>query len=253
MHLSSQYECVFVHIPRTGGKSFRKVLGIEDNSSHQINGCGLLPVSNKQEGLPSNKTPRVFQNEHLCIEHMSQLSFIDRTVFDKYFKFAFVRNPWDKALSVYANHYYLYCPTFEDYVNKLQVVVSFINSNFTFDIEDAFYEKYSRVVFNTLWNKHLEFAYKPWPGDEVIIDSHFFPQHLFTHDENGNQLVDFIGRFENYEEDAATILKGLNISNPIEKINASEHPPYREMYNLPMVDIIANIFSQDIEMFGYEF
>ena len=48
-------------------------------------------------------------------------------------------------------------------------------------------------------------------------------------------------------------MKWLNISNPIEKINASEHPPYREMYNARMVDIIANIFAQDIEMFGYEF
>ena len=252
MPLSSEHECIFVHIPRTGGKSFRKVLGIEDDSSHQVNGTGLLPVSNKQEGMPSNKTPRVFQNEHLCIKHMSQLSFIDRTMFDKYFKFAFVRNPWDKALSVYANHYHMYCINFEDYVNKLHLIVSFINNNFTFDIENSFYEDYSKIVFNTLWNKELDFAYKPWPGDDVIIDPHFFPQHLFTHDEDGRQLVDFIGRFENYAEDAATILNTLKVSRPIEKTNASEHPPYREMYNSKMIDAISYIFAHDIEMFRYE-
>ena len=108
-------------------------------------------------------------------------------------------------------------------------------------------------MFNTLWNKDLDFDHKPWPGDDVIIDPHFFPQHFFTHDEDGTQLVDFIGRFENYAEDAATILNTLKVSRPIEKTNASEHLPYREMYNSKMIDAISYIFAHDIEMFRYEF
>ena len=121
------------------------------------------------------------------------------------------------------------------------------------NIEDVFYEDYSRVVFNTLYNKDLEFAHKPWPGDDVMVDPQFFPQHLFTHDEHGNQLVDVLGRFETYAEDAQKILDWINISHSIEKIHASDHPPYREVYTPRMKDIIADVFAKDIEMFGYEF
>ena len=141
MPLSHKYKCLFIHIPRTGGTSFRKILDIDkdtDASLDQINGKGLLSICNRDPALASHKTPRVLHKEHLCMKHIFQLNIIDRNIFDEYLKFAFVRNPWDKALSVYTNHYYIYCKSFEDYVNKLPVIVSFINENFTFNIEDVF-------------------------------------------------------------------------------------------------------------------
>ena len=93
-----------------------------------------------------------------------------------------------------------------------------------------FMKNYSRVVFNMLWNKNISSSFKPWDGNDVIVDPQFFPQHLFTHDEKGNQLVDVIGRFENFAQDAKQILGWLNISDPIEKIHSSDHLPYREAY-----------------------
>ena len=160
MPISHDYKCLFIHIPRTGGTSFRKILGIDkenefslSKSLELINGKGLLSMCNRNPELPSHKVPRVLHKEHLCMKHIFQLNIIDRNIFDEYLKFAFIRNPWDKALSVYTNHYYIYCKSFEEYVNKLLVIVPFINENFTFDIEDVFYEDYSRVVFNTLYNR----------------------------------------------------------------------------------------------------
>ena len=263
MPLSIKYKCVFIHIPRTGGTSFRKILGIDGDgvettdwskaSLEQVNGKGLLSISNREVTLPSHTIPRVLHKEHMCMKHIAQLNVVPRSIFDEYLKFAFVRNPWDKALSVYTNHYHIYCDNFEHYIDKLQVIVRFLNGNFTFDIEDVFYEEYSRVVFNMLWNKNVSSSYKPWDGNDVIVDPQFFPQHLFTHDENGNQLVDVIGRFENFAQDAKQILGWLNISDPIEKIHSSDHPPYREAYTPRMKDIIADVFAKDIEMFGYEF
>ena len=263
MPLSIKYKCVFIHIPRTGGTSFRKILGIDEDevettdwskaSLEQVNGKGLLSISNREVTLPSHTIPRVLHKEHMCMKHIAQLNIVPRSFFDEYLKFAFVRNPWDKALSVYTNHYHIYCDNFEHYIDKLQVIVRFLNDNFTFDLEAPFYEKYSRITFNVLHNKDLDYPFNPWPGEEVIIDPQFFPQHLFTHDENGNQLVDVIGRFENFAQDAKQILGWLNISDPIEKIHSSDHPPYREAYTPKMKDIIADVFAKDIEMFRYEF
>ena len=156
-------------------------------------------------------------------------------------------------LSVYSNHYYIYCNNFREFVDKIKVIVPFINDNFTFELEEQFYVEYSRVVFNTLYNKDINFAHRPWAGDEVIVDPQFIPQHLFTHNEHGDQLVDIIGRFENYAEDAAKILKLLEIDNPIEKIHASKHAHYKAVYTAEMADIIGDVYAQDIEIFNYKF
>ena len=69
MPLSIKYKCVFIHIPRTGGTSFRKILGIDGDgvettdwskaSLEQVNGKGLLSISNREVTLPSHTIPRV--------------------------------------------------------------------------------------------------------------------------------------------------------------------------------------------------
>ena len=61
------------------------------------------------------------------------------------------------------------------------------------NLKKKFYEDYSRVVFNTLYNKDTDFPHKPWAGDDVIFDPQFIPQYLFTHNESGDKLVDTIG------------------------------------------------------------
>ena len=259
MPVSHDHKCLFIHIPRTGGTAFRKFLRIDGDDGEVpaplelINGKGLLSVCNRNPEVPSHKVPRVLHKEHLCMKHIYQLSLVNNKIYSEYFKFAFVRNPWDRALSIYSNHYYIYCSDFQEFVNKIKVIASFINDNFTFELEEEFYVDYSRVVFNTLYNKDLEFAHRPWDGDEVIFDPQFIPQYLFTHNEYGEQLVDTIGRFENFAEDATKILKHLEIDHSIEKIHASKHPPYRDVYTPEMVDIIAGAYAKDIEMFGYEF
>ena len=260
MPLSHDHKCLFIHIPRTGGTSFRKILGIDREDENgipayleNINGKGLLSVCNRNPELPSNKVPRVLHKEHLCMKHIHQLSLVDNKIYSEYFKFAFVRNPWDRALSIYSNHYFIYCNDFQEFVNKIKVIASFINDNFTFELEEEFYEDYSRVVFNTLYNKDTDFPHKPWVGDDVIFDPQFIPQYLFTHNESGDKLVDAIGRFENFAEDAAKILDLLEIDQDIEKIHSSEHLPYKAVNTAEMADIIADAYAKDIEIFNYKF
>ena len=257
MPISHLHKCIFVHTPRTGGTSFRKMLKIDEekisSDFDRVNEKGLARLSNKQNDLPSYHTPRVFQKEHLLMSQMVQLNVADIDIFNSYFKFAFVRNPWDKLVSEYANHYKKYCKDFDEYIIKVEQIVNFINNNFKFEIEDLFYEEYSKLTFNILWNKKLDNNLMPCGGNEVHADPHFFPQHLFTHDLDGTILVDFIGRFEQYEEDAQSILNHIGSSSSIEKIHSSEHPPYQEAYNSITRDIVAHIFQTDIKIFGYSF
>ena len=256
MPVSHKYKCLFVHVPRTGGTSFRKMLNIDEEADglEYLNTQGMLMVQNQQDHMPSHTVPRAVHKEHMCIKYMSQLNLINKDIFDNYYKFAFVRNPWDKVVSEYMNHFRIYCTDFEHYVGKVKVIVEYLNENFTFDLESPFYENYSRITFNALHNKDLHYPFKPWPGEEVIIDPHFFPQHLFTHDENGNLLVITVGIFEEFDSNAIDILEHLGVSySHVVKVNSSNRSAYQNMHTEKTKDIIAGVYDTDIKMFGYEY
>lgn len=66
--------------------------------------------------------------------------------------------------------------------------------------------------------------------------------------------VDFIGRFETFEEDLRTIMTKLGIQDKeIPHRNASQHEHYSKYYTPRTRDIIARKYKQDIEAFGYQF
>ena len=67
-------KCIYIHIPKTGGMSIESILGSNLKNIHQ------RPLSIKH-GYPSEwKYPKYWK---------------------KYYKFTFVRNPWDRAVSAY--------------------------------------------------------------------------------------------------------------------------------------------------------
>ena len=65
--------------------------------------------------------------------------------------------------------------------------------------------------------------------------------------------VDFIGRFENYQEDWKKITKLLGVQKELVKLNSSSHLPYQEYYNDTLKDFVAKTYQEDIKRFDYEF
>ena len=66
--------------------------------------------------------------------------------------------------------------------------------------------------------------------------------------------VDFIGRFEYFEDDLRTILKKIGIAPfEIPHRNATSHEHYSRYYTKRTPDIIARKYKADIETFGYQF
>ena len=72
MPVSHKYKCLFVHIPRTGGTSFRKMLNIDEEADglEYLNTQGMLMVQNQQDHMPSHTVPRAVHKEHMCIKYM---------------------------------------------------------------------------------------------------------------------------------------------------------------------------------------
>jgi chondroitin 4-sulfotransferase 11 len=79
--IDRKHKFIFVHIPRTGGSSIEISLG---------RGLGTLKGNNTVIGT--------FQDKHwTCSNYKAE----NPSEWKSFFKFSFVRNPWDRAISTY--------------------------------------------------------------------------------------------------------------------------------------------------------
>lgn len=141
--------------------------------------------------------------------------------FDSYFKFTIVRNPWDKLISQY-----------------------FFRVGDNSQGGHLFLKKYMKKKKNISFK---EFLQKPFPIGHV-------QQFSRISDENGDVLLDFVGRFENLQEDFDTICDKIEIPRQqLPHVNKTKHKHYTEYYDDETKSIVAEKYAKDIEYFGYKF
>lgn len=76
---------------------------------------------------------------------------------------------------------------------------------------------------------------------------------------DGNPAVDFMGRYENLEEDLARALKNVGIDQRLDvphtnvTPNKDETRDYRSYYSDEMRELVADWYAPEIKLLGYEF
>jgi hypothetical protein len=161
------------------------------------------------------RTNRVLEVFYLTLPKQRRID-IGRKQFETYFKFGFVRNPWDRVVSLYERKEAGQLRdkmTFEQFVDWIQYS--------------------SATCIHSLPQRY---------------------QLDWFVDPNGNVVADFIGKFERLNEDWTFIAKKLGIDEtlPHRRANPREQH-YTEYYDARTREVITNKFKIDIEHFGYEF
>ncbi len=190
------HKCIFVHIPKTGGTS----------------------VTRSLFGRPTGGHAAIWKY---------QLIF-DQDEFETYFKFAFVRNPWDRVLSAY-----------EDIRRRGERVKDkeWVRRNL------AGCDDFGSFVKRWVNKKNIY-------GDPHVL---FIPQYEFISLGGSDSLMDFVGRFESLERDFDFIKSRLGIDCELQKRNMGARKDYREFYTEETMQIVAEAYREDIEMFNYRF
>ena len=81
--------------------------------------------------------------------------------------------------------------------------------------------------------------------------------HLF--DADGNQLISYIWKVEDFEAGLSYVMKNLSIddnSNYHKRNSATENPKkpsYLSFYSKTTIEMIENVYNDDLRHFQYEF
>ena len=149
-----------------------------------------------------------------------------RDDFQRYFKFAFVRNPWDRLYSAFS---FLKGGGWDDNDKK------WAEENLA-DIDD-----FNDFVMNWL------------TPDRLYAFIHFWPQSDFICESNNNAMVDYLAYFETIREDFDIIAKKIDCKEPLQHTNASKRLGYKDIYSEAAKQKVASLYARDINNFGYTF
>ncbi len=211
--ISHQHKCIFIHIPKTAGTSVNSFFHPGVKFHYKI------PDYERLFGwCPKRK----LHMQHATTKQLIETELISEEQWNSYFKFAFVRNPWDRSYSDYAfvKDFANVNGSFKDYLNK----------------EGGF-----QSIFTDNTNEN-------YLGDHVIPQSDFI-------NIDGDYKLDFLGRFENFKNDIQFVLKTLSIDEQFDQFrNSSKRKKdYSLFYTNSNIKRVSELYSIDISNFNYSF
>jgi hypothetical protein len=244
-----EYNTLYVAVSKTASSSIRKR-------------CSNLGVFKRAY----EHVPNYISHKHLqhlnAQEYMRSLGEED---FEARWKFTIVKNPWARLVS----HYLSMC---RNHKNPILPKTGLH--------DPKIFQKWVReVAFNKeYFDNHLcpkfddptDRRYRGYEGNQV--DGARCLHHRSTYDsqlswisnKDGKLAVDFIGRFENINEDFRTILNKIHTIHPLPgdpevdwalpwTNSAARGHHYSWYYNDEIVEMAREQYKVDIEEFGYDF
>jgi hypothetical protein len=211
--ISIKNSFLFVHIPKTGGNSIQQILM---NYSEDF----VVSKTAGQDGLDRFNVV----NEKYHTKKHSPLWYyklmLPRSLYSDLFKFAIIRNPWDRAISYYFSPH--------------RKVTEWNRDQFLSTLEEVKpvgdYVRTIHPILSDVKNR-LNLPGKPLNSD-----------------------MDYIMRFENLEDDFRIVCEKINIPfQALNHRNRSDHNHYSIYYDSELLEIVRSKYREEIVWGGYEF
>ncbi len=207
MLISDSHQFVFVHVRKAAGTSLRQIL-------EQVS----LPKNNQlwnkllsRNGFPIDYHQYSFRKHDPLITAEKSMP---SNKFKQYFKFAFVRNPWDRLVSEF------------EYIKT-----------------QSSHSRHKKLMVMT-FEQYIEYQAKR---------SAAF-QYDALAKKDGTLGMDYIGRFEQLHDSLAEISGQIKLDcTQIPHINKLKKAPYQSYYTDQTAEQVAQLWSKDIETFAYQF
>lgn len=243
--INHELKAIYIHVPKCGGLSvqilldkhygFKTAYFTHENHSDYVldKGDELQTIDTGQEKVQGflriNKMGilRYFESS----ETHSEKATISPEQWKTYYKFTFVRNPYDRLVSAWK------------YINKL--------------IEKTTNEKKDRPSF-------ADFCKHPSRCDEYAFFHAFISQREQLLNTKGELNLQFIGKFENLNEDFIKVLTNLGVTKfkhksflindvRVNKVAESDASTaiYPDLYTDELITLTNTYFADDFKEFGF--
>lgn len=192
-----------------------------------------------EDDAPDLDVHRLFAGSGYQINKNQLARRMDRGKLREHFKFAFVRNPWDRLVSCYSD--------------KVMDARRAGESPFRHVSSESGSRLYRGMPFAEFVETVCEI-----PDEESNM--HFVSQHriVCSPGEDRSIMADFVGCFENLSADFAEVAGriggGKRLELPHRMRSASrESRPYTDFYDDRLKDLVHERYREDVEIFGYSF
>ncbi|NNE99293.1 MAG: sulfotransferase family 2 domain-containing protein [Pyrinomonadaceae bacterium] len=205
MIVSFKHSFIFIAIPKTATHSFRTALRphLGKNDWEQ---CVLF----EKKFFPVEAIKQIGHGHISCQEIRP---FLLPDVWNSYFRFCTVRNPYDRFVS------------FAYFMNRANQRMK----------DDPLGTMKKTVLDKQSANKVL-----------------FRPQHEFVTDQAGQLLVDFICRFESLQKDFDHVCDRLKLpKTDLPTVNTAAKRTDHSHYDQELKEMVQSVFQKDFDLFNY--
>ena len=207
-------EMVYISIPKVACTAIKHALmgGLVDDSLHSDNVMDIHTLTAKYR--------------------KSSLTMKDK----KFYKFAFVRNPFERLVSCYKD--------------KVQREIQH-NNRYYFDT--GYNQVLIKNLFGSQFNSSMSFAdfvKLVCKIPDFLSDGHFKSQYSMLY-KHGNLVPDFVGKLENMEKDWEIIANRCHCGK-LKTVNRTDNEDWMSCYTSEnLVESVAARYKKDIDCFGY--
>ena len=204
--ISHPHRAIFFHVGKTAGSSVERMF------------VAPLPdplVCDRERLFGLDRSLGIYLQHATCATVMR---LVDPDVFDRYFKFTIVRNPYARLYSAYRynlTHYAALYGSFGDFIRRLPEIAA---------------------------------------DSMRLRGSHLIPQTHYV-EVDGRRVVDYVGRFEEISAVAGYLNDRLSSLAPLVEPLVPQQPAgpfdYPALYDDEMVAVMQSVYRDDFEMFGY--
>lgn len=213
--ISHTNKCIFIHVSKCAGTSIERAFGIDTNNNSKINNVNLYGWHSETKQYLQHSTP----------EELMKNNLISQEIWNTYYKFIVVRNPWSRAVSDY---FWM--------MNQKKIILD---------------------SFKNFIENRGGFKKVMQPQKKNNYYTHLYSQKKYFFIQGKEITYDRVIRFENIENELKALAQDLGMSEKLfeKKSNRSfkKLKHYSLFFNQRRKKIVEKYYLEDINYLNYSF